>query len=150
MRVLIVGLNPSPLSADVGVGFFAGEQLWPAALTSAIVARGPRYRHTLVEHGVGFTDLVKRATVGAKEIGVEEYRAALSVWKLCVTSTTRNGALRRPRRLPQGDRPPRPSRAGRRHDFAGARCYVMPNPSGLNAHTNAADIATHLRTAYGR
>ena len=29
----------------------------------------------------------------------------------------------------------------------GARAYVLPNPSGLNAHTNVADIAAHLRAA---
>jgi TDG/mug DNA glycosylase family protein len=43
----------------------------------------------------------------------------------------------------------RKARPGEQPDgFAGARCYVMPNPSGLNAHTNVAELSAHLRAAY--
>ncbi|HEY1737800.1 MAG TPA: uracil-DNA glycosylase family protein [Acidimicrobiia bacterium] len=150
MRLLIVGLNPSPLSADKGIGFFRpGNRFWPAALASGIVTRDRDTRHALVEHAVGFSDLVKRATAGAKEIAVDEYRAGAD----------------RVRALVEWLQPPTVLFAGLdgyrkvidRHaiagwqdrDFAGSRCYVMPNPSGLNAHTNVADVAAHMRTAYG-
>ena len=33
--------------------------------------------------------------------------------------------------------------------FAQRDTYVMPNPSGLNAHTNIADLTAHLRAAAG-
>ena len=66
MRLLIVGLNPSVYSADVGHGFArTGNRFWPAALTAGILTRAHDPRHALRVDGVGMTDLVKRATPGA-------------------------------------------------------------------------------------
>jgi TDG/mug DNA glycosylase family protein len=149
MRLLIVGLNPSPLSADMGVGFFrAGNRFWPAALASGIVTRDRDTHHALVEHAVGFSDLVKRATAGAKEITVDEYRAGAERVRALVAwlhpATVLFAGLDGYRKVVD-----RHAVAGwQDSDFAGARCYVMPNPSGLNAHTNVADLAAHLRNAY--
>jgi TDG/mug DNA glycosylase family protein len=33
--------------------------------------------------------------------------------------------------------------------FGGVRAYLMPNPSGLNAHATVASLAEHLRAAAG-
>ena len=66
MRLLVVGLNPSLYSADVGVGYRRpGNRFWPAALGAGLVTRDRDPSHALRVHGVGMTDLVKRATSNA-------------------------------------------------------------------------------------
>jgi TDG/mug DNA glycosylase family protein len=148
MRLLVVGLNPSLYAADAGVGFARpGNRFWPAALAAGIVSRELDARHALEHDRIGMTDLVKRATVGADELTVDEYRAGAA----------------RVERLVQWLRPravcfigltgyrkavDRHATAGVQPEaFGGAPAYVMPNPSGLNAHTNVAELADHLRAA---
>ncbi len=148
MRMLVVGLNPSIYAADVGVGFArSGNRFWPAAINAGLVTRDRDPRHALAAHGVGFTDLVKRATARAGELSADEYRegtervralvqwlqpttvlfAGLSGYRIAVTPRARAG--------------------WQSSEFGGARCYVMPNPSGLNTHVTVADLAEHFRTA---
>jgi TDG/mug DNA glycosylase family protein len=151
MRLLCVGLNPSLCSADRGVGFARpGNRFWPAARAAGIVAADldRDTRRALFDHAVGFTDLVKRATVGAAELAPSEYTAgasrvgALVAWLrpqvVCFLGVTGyRDAIDRHAQLgwqPDG--------------FAGAGAYVMPNPSGLNAHAQIPDLAAHLRAAY--
>ena len=91
------------------------------------------------------TDLVKRATVGADALGVDEYRTGLTrVERLCawlgpqaVCFLGLDGwrkAVDRKAGTGWQDRP-----------IGGSPAYVMPNPSGLNAHATVAGLADHLR-----
>jgi TDG/mug DNA glycosylase family protein len=148
MRVLVCGLNPSLYAADAGVGFARpGNRFWPAALASGLVTRDRDPDHALAAHGVGFTDVVKRATVGADELTAEELRAGLGrVERLC--TWLRPGALcllglagwraAVDRRAVVGVQERR---------LGGVPVYVMPNPSGRNAHTTPAGLVDHLRAA---
>jgi TDG/mug DNA glycosylase family protein len=93
------------------------------------------------------TDLVKRATVGADQLTADEYRAGAE----------------RVRRLVEWLQPravcfvglagwraaiDRKAVAGVQPDgFGGRPAYLMPNPSGLNAHATPAILADHLRAA---
>ena len=150
MRLLVCGLNPSLYAADAGVGFARpGNRFWPAALSAGLVTRDRDPDHALRVHGVGFTDLVKRATVGADELSAGELRAGLArVERLC--AWLRPGALSLlglagwraavDRRAVAG---PQERRLGR------VPVYVMPNPSGRNAHSTPAALADHLRAAQG-
>ncbi len=148
MRLLVVGLNPSLYSADAGMGFARpGNRFWPAALAAGVVTRDRDTRHALLAHGVGFTDLVKRATSGAKEIAVAEYRAGADRVRALVEwlqpSTVLFAGLDGYRKVID-----RNAVAGwQASGFGGAHGYVMPNPSGINAHTNVAELAAHLRAA---
>ncbi len=75
MAVLVCGLNPSLRSADVGLGFAGpSNRFWGAAIDAGLVSRARDPWHALRRHGVGMTDLVKRATVGAAELAPAEYR----------------------------------------------------------------------------
>jgi TDG/mug DNA glycosylase family protein len=146
MRVLLVGLNPSLFSADAGVGFARpGNRFWPAALAAGLVTRDRDTRHALTAHGVGMTDLVKRATARADELAPAEYRAgaervaALVSWlapdAVCFVGLS-------------GYRVAidRAATTGWQADpFGGRPAYVMPNPSGINAHATPAVLADHLR-----
>lgn len=148
MRLLTVGLNPSLYSADRGVGYARpGNRFWPALLAAGLVTRDRDPLHALSAHGVGMTDIVKRASVGAKEITTDEYRfglgrverlvrwlapaavclVGLSGWRAAVD-----------RRAAPGIQP---------ETFGGRPVYVMPSTSGLNAHTQLPALVDHLRRA---
>ena len=148
MRLLVVGLNPSGYAADAGVGFARpGNRFWPAALAAGIATRDRDPLAALRDHGTGMTDLVKRATRTAAEIGPDEFRAggdrlaALAAWLtpavVCVAGITgwRAAVDRRAVIGPQSTL------------LGGRPVYVMPNPSGLNAHDTVASLADHLRAA---
>ncbi len=149
LRLLVCGLNPSVYSADRGVGYARpGNRFWPAALTAGIVSVDRDPVHALRVHGVGFTDLVKRASVAAAELTADEFRHGLArVEHLCSLVSPAAVAFCgiTAWRAATGDRKATFGWQGR--TVGGAPAYVLPNPSGLNAHTNVADLAAHLRAA---
>lgn len=148
MALLCVGLNPSLYSADAGVGFARpGNRFWPAMLAAGLVDTARDALAALTDHGIGMTDLVKRATVAASEVLLEEYRAGLGRvdrlvgWlqpaAVCIIGLDgwRKVVDRR-------------AVAGWQEQGVGGRpTYLMPNPSGLNAHAQVPDLAAHLRAA---
>ncbi len=108
---------------------------------------GPRRRAGTGRAGVGMTDLVKRATARAEEVAPAEYAAGLDrvrhlvAWLrpavVCVVGLTGWRAAV-DRRAVAGPQP---------GDLGGRPVYLMPNPSGLNAHMDVPRLAAHLRTA---
>ncbi|MEO8692110.1 MAG: mismatch-specific DNA-glycosylase [Acidimicrobiales bacterium] len=145
MRVLLVGLNPSPYSADVGVGFARpGNRFWPAMLAAGMVEHAREPRRMLVEQHIGMTDLVKRATARADELDDDEFRqghrrvTALVTWlQPAVVCFVGLGGWR-----VAADRR---AVAGRQQPIGSSIVYVMPNPSGLNAHATVDSLAEHFR-----
>ncbi|MBM3660021.1 MAG: mismatch-specific DNA-glycosylase [Actinobacteria bacterium] len=148
LRVVVVGLNPSLYSADAGVGFARpGNRFWPAARAAGLVTADRDPLHAVTVDRVGMTDLVKRATVGAAELTTTEYRAGL-------TRVERMAAWLRPGAVCflglAGWRAAvdRKAVAGvQARALGGVPVYVMPNPSGLNAHDTVDSLAAHLRAA---
>lgn len=148
LRLLVCGLNPSLHAADAGVGFVTpGNRFWPAAIEVGLVSRDRDPRHALHHHGIGMTDLVKRATPRADELTAVEYQDGLGrVERLC--------AWLRPAAVcfvglagwrAAVDRRARPGWQDR--DLGGVPAYVMPSTSGLNAATSLSDLVAHLRAA---
>ena len=148
MRLLVCGLNPSEYAADRGVGYARpGNRFWPAALEAGVVTRGHDPLHALSAHGLGMTDLVKRATPRASLLTDSEYR----------------GGIDRVRRLVEWLQPAavcfvglqgwrsavdRSAQAGIQPDgLAGRPVYVMPSTSGLNAHASRQELVDHLIAA---
>jgi TDG/mug DNA glycosylase family protein len=148
MRLLVCGLNPSIYAADAGIGFARpGNRFWPAARAAGLVSVDRNPDAALRDHGVGMTDLVKRATVAASELRADEYRAGvarveqlvrwlrpgavcfvgLAGWRVAVDRAAQPGA--QPQRL------------------AGSPVYVMPSTSGLNAKSSLDELTEHLRAA---
>ena len=145
MQVLIVGLNPSPYSADSGIGYGRpGNRFWPAALKAGLVSIDRDPRHALIHHGVGMTDLVRRTTARADEVERTEFETGferverLAAWlkpKLCCFIGLGGWRLVVDRKAV----------AGRQTDaVGGCPVYVMPHTSGLNAHSRLEDLAEHL------
>lgn len=150
MRVLICGVNPSPYSADAGVGYARpGNRFWPAALAAGLV-EADRDPVAALARGVGMTDFAKRPTSTAAEVRPDEYAAGfarvtrlvdwlqprvvcfvgLSGWRTVVD-----------RRAVAGFQPA---------TVGGRPAYVMPSTSGLNARTPLDELARHLAAAAGR
>lgn len=148
MRMLVCGLNPSVYAADAGVGFARpGNRFWPAANAAGLVAADRDPDHALAHHRLGMTDVVKRATPGADELGRDEYRTGLARvdrlvewlrpgvvcfvglagWRAAVDRGATAGLQRR--RL--GTRP----------------VYLMLSTSGRNAHATFDDLVEQLRAA---
>lgn len=150
MRLLICGLNPSLRAADAGVGFVTpGNRFWPAALAAGLVSRDRDPRHALLAHGVGMTDLVKRASPRAAELTRDEYRSGLiRMERLCAwlqpTAVCVVGLA--------GWRAAVDRHAGpgwqERH-LGGCPAYVMPSTSGLNAAVPLTALTEHLRATIG-
>ena len=148
MRLLLVGLNPSVYAADAGFAFARpGNRFWPAALESGLVTRAHDALHAVRVDRVGMTDLVKRATRSASEVSTDEFRAGAARVERLVTWLQPEAVcfvglagyrVAVGRKATVGWQP---------RQFGGRPAYVMPNPSGINAHARPADIAQHLGAA---
>jgi TDG/mug DNA glycosylase family protein len=148
MRLLACGLNPSLYAADAGVGFARpGNRFWPAALAAGLASVPRDPAAALRDHGLGMTDVVKRATVAAAELTPGEYRAGLDRLRWLV-SWLRPQAVcfvglagwraAVDRRATAGVQP---------EGLGGVPVYVMPSTSGLNASSRLDDLVAHLRAA---
>ncbi len=148
MRLLMCGLNPSLYAADAGVGFARpGNRFWPAVLAAGLATTDRSPDLLLADHGIGMTDLVKRATVAADELTIAEYRAGLArverlvAWlrpaAVCFVGLAGWRAAV-DRRATGGVQP---------RDLAGVPVYVMPSTSGLNAAYPLASLVDDLRAA---
>ncbi|MEQ1786960.1 MAG: mismatch-specific DNA-glycosylase, partial [Acidimicrobiales bacterium] len=149
MRLLVSGLNPSVHAADAGIGYVTpGNRFWPAAIEAGLVTRDRDPGHALRAHGMGMTDLVKRATPRADVLTAAEYREGLGrIERLCrwlqPAAVCFVGLA--------GWRAAVDRRAGpgwQDRDLGGCPVYVMPSTSGLNAGTPRQALVDHLRTAW--
>jgi double-stranded uracil-DNA glycosylase len=155
-RVLFCGINPGLYSAATGWHFARpGNRFWPAMQLSGFTPRrlAPREQDQLPGLGLGITNLVARPTAQAAELSSAELRAGREHLAALVD-------LHRPRFVaiagvtayrtafgrPQAATGPQPDSLGP------ARLWVVPNPSGLNAHFSLAALAAAfaaLRAAAG-
>ena len=157
LRLLFVGINPGLHTAAVQAPFARpGNRFYPALYLAGITDRvidasaGLREadRAHLVDRGVGVTSLVKAATRRADELTrtqlvegaaeLEQRVAALAPTVVAMLGVTAyRTAFARPKTAvgPQLE------------TLGGARLWVVPNPSGLNAHETVASLAAAYREA---
>lgn len=157
LRLLVCGINPSLWTAATGAHFARpGNRFYPAlaraGITSHTFDASAGYRDDdlaeLVRLGIGNTNLVARATARADELDRDELRAGATRLAGLVAErrpavvavlgvTAYRQAFGRPRaRLGEQD-----------GGLAGARLFVLPNPSGLNAHESIDSLAAAYATA---
>jgi TDG/mug DNA glycosylase family protein len=138
LRVLFVGINPGLYSGATGYHFARpGNRFWPslhgAGFTSRVLA--PDEGDALLAAGIGITNLVNRTTATAAEVtvpelraGAERLQATVETWRPQVVAILGVGAFR-------GAFDRRTVELGRQAEPLGeAEVWVLPNPSGLNAH----------------
>ncbi|MCU1392265.1 MAG: mismatch-specific DNA-glycosylase [Ilumatobacteraceae bacterium] len=156
-ELLFVGINPGLWTAAVNAHFArGGNRFWPALHMAGIVPRlvdaragmSAADREMVLGAGVGITNLVATASARADELTRQELldggaHLAGRVAELRPRVVAMLGVTAY--RVAFGRRD---TRAGRQDEgLAGSELWVLPNPSGLNAHETAASLASAYRSA---
>jgi double-stranded uracil-DNA glycosylase len=145
LDVVFCGINPSLYSAAVQHHFARpGNRFWPALHGGGFTERllSPFEDKTLPARGLGITNLVDRATANAAEVDAEEFlvggkklRERLETYRPRAIAFLGISAYRTAFAIPQ-------AALGRQPDLlAGTVAWVLPNPSGLNAHYQLVHLA---------
>jgi len=151
-KLVFVGINPGLWTPATGVPFaYPGNRFYPALVAAGIIERMPRIdddgmaeedRRMLLDAGIGISSIVRRATARADELsrtelseGAERLARDVAGWKPAVVAILGLTAYR------QGFARPRAVAGRQPHDLGGAALWVVPNPSGLNAHMTVATLA---------
>jgi double-stranded uracil-DNA glycosylase len=149
LRVVFCGINPSLYSAAVGHHFARpGNRFWRTLHGAGFTDRllSPFEDRLLLDHGLGCTNLVERATARADELGPEELRAGgerldrlvrdlRPRWLAVLGVGAYRAAFQRP------DAVAGPQELG----VGCAGVWLLPNPSGLNAHYQLPDLVAAYR-----
>lgn len=151
LKLLFVGINPGLWTAATQTHFaHPGNRFYPALRLAGIIDRDldrgepmtDQDRAYLVARGIGITNLVNRATARADELSPAELRAGRTRLEAFVAQhqpvvvavaglTAYRAAFADPK-----------ARAGEQADrLFGSRVWVVPNPSGLNAHETIGSLA---------
>lgn len=145
LKVLFVGINPSLYSAAIGHHFGRpGNRFWPALYAGGFTERllDPSEDHSLLESGYGITNIVDVATATADELSgaqliagglalenkVEEYQPEIVAF-LGISAYRMAFAKKK-------------ATIGRQEErMKASSVWVLPNPSGLNAHYQLPELA---------
>jgi TDG/mug DNA glycosylase family protein len=156
LHVLFCGINPGLYSGAVGHHFARpGNRFWPTLHAAGFTDRvlSPFEERELLSRGYGITNIVARASARADELTDEELRRGAQTLQRKVARyqpafvaflgiTAYRTAFGRPKAV-----------LGRQAEkIAQTTIWVLPNPSGLNAHHRGSDLARlfrQLRQAVG-
>lgn len=143
--MLFCGINPGLMTAASGHHFARpGNRFWPVLHLSGFTPTllRPAEQQELLSYGLGITNVVARATARADELTAREYRdggrllaekvARLKPRWLAVVGVTAYRAAFDDRKAEVGPQ---------ERLIGDTRVWVLPNPSGLNAHWTAATMA---------
>lgn len=145
LRVLFCGINPGLMSAETGHHFARpGNRFWPALHLSGFTPRQlkPAEQRELLNYRLGITNVVDRPSARADELTRAEYVAGgenlvakvltyQPEWLAVVGVTAYRDAF--------GERT---ARIGKQDRLIGdTRVWILPNPSGLNAHYTLPKLA---------
>jgi TDG/mug DNA glycosylase family protein len=143
--VLFVGINPGLYTAAIRRHFGRpGNRFWPALYDGGFTPRhfSPFESALLLDLKFGITNVVGRATARADELTDDELRAGgkrleakVKRWRPTVVAFVGIG----PYRIISGIKDARVGR--QKNTFGGSHAWVLPNPSGLNAHYQPAALA---------
>jgi double-stranded uracil-DNA glycosylase len=144
LRVLFVGINPGLYTAAIGHHFGRpGNRFWPVLHRSGFTPRqlSPFDERELLSAGLGITNFVDRATAAASELAPGEIRAGARVLedkiRRCQPVFVAFVGMQSYRIA--FDRP----KAGvglQPEAIGGSRLWLLPNPSGLQAHYQMPDL----------
>ncbi len=157
LRLLFVGINPGLWTAAVGTHFaHPTNRFYPALATAGITdyevdrvaGMTDADRAHLVARGIGITNFVRRATARASELSREElYEGGARLQRfvadhrpavVAIAGVTAYRDAFGERGATLGRQPDTLDSASR---WSGAALWVVPNPSGLNAHETVATLA---------
>ncbi len=158
VRLLFVGINPGLWTAAVNAHFARrGNRFWPALFAAGItpslidVSEGMSEadRELVLALGIGITNIVPTASARAAELSLDELRAGAAAlettvlrWEPIVVAVLGLTAYR------QAFAEPKATQGLQHERIGGAQLWVLPNPSGLNAHETVASLAVSYRRAW--
>jgi TDG/mug DNA glycosylase family protein len=145
LKVLFCGINPGLYSAATGHHFARpGNRFWPALYAAGFTERllSPFEERELLKRGYGITNVVERATATAAELSAEEIveggrrlAAKARRYRPQYVAVLGISAYRTAFNVPK-------ARLGRQGEkFGESVIWILPNPSGLNAHYQPKDLA---------
>ncbi|MUL43508.1 G/U mismatch-specific DNA glycosylase [Streptomonospora sp. PA3] len=148
LDILFCGINPGLYSGWSGHHFARpGNRFWPALHLAGLTPRRlrPAEQHLLPQWGLGITNLAARSTARADELSAAELREGAAALVRALRSY-------RPRALAvlgvtafrQAFGDPAARIGPREQPIADTPVWVLPNPSGLNAHWSTEGIAAEL------
>ena len=144
LKLLFVGINPGLWTAATQTHFaHPGNRFYPALEKAGVIKRtinrgtgmSDADRRHLTDRGIGITNMAERATARADELTKDELRAGAAVLSAFIRQhqptvvavagiTAYRSAFKKPK-----------AKVGRQVErLEGAELWVVPNPSGLNAH----------------
>jgi double-stranded uracil-DNA glycosylase len=149
LKVLFCGINPGLYSAAVGHHFARpGNRFWPALHAAQFTPRrlDPAEERELLELHLGITNIVDRATAAAAQLTADELRRGgrrlrkkVQRYRPRFLAVLGIGAYREAFPLGHAELGRQPESLG------GTVVWVLPNPSGLNAHYQLSDLARQFR-----
>jgi len=149
LQVLFCGFNPGLYSGATGHHFARpGNRFWPTLYAAGFTDRllAPAEERLLLTYGYGLTNFVERATAAASDLETAELRAGaqrlrekIGEYRPRVLAVLGITAYRSAFAQPRATLGPQPER------IHSTRVWVLPNPSGLNAHYPPADLAREFR-----
>ena len=145
LKVLFCGINPGLYTAAIGHHFGRpGNRFWPALHRSGFTPRRlePWEEGELLLLGLGITNLVARTTAVATELSKAELKEGgaqlverLAEYRPQWLAMLGLGSYRAAFGLAGASMGPQPGSLGP------SRVWLLPNPSGLNAHYQLDDLA---------
>lgn len=154
VRLVFVGINPGLWTAATQTHFaHPSNRFYPALRRAGVITRDipptgmdDEDRRHLTDRGIAITNVVARATAKASDLTTAELRAGgedlvarIADWAPQVVAVAGITAYRTAFRRPS-------AQMGRQdEDLGGAQLWVVPNPSGLNAHETVESLADWYR-----
>ena len=149
LRVLFCGINPGLYSGATGHHFARpGNRFWPTIHQAGFTPRllHPSEQQELLKWGYGITNLVPRTTATADELSAGELLAGrkrldgkIKKYQPHVLAVLGIGAYRTAFQQPKATLGLQKERIGN------TILWVLPNPSGLNAHYQLSDLVEQFR-----
>ena len=163
VRLLFVGINPGLWTAAVNAHFARrGNRFWPALAASGILPKVVDASNgmsaddaaMIVGAGIGITNLVAAASARADALSPAQLRDGgrrladlVGTVRPRVVAVLGVTAYRQAFERRAASAGPQDERVGADGSFAGAELFVLPNPSGLNAHETVATLASAYAAA---
>ncbi len=162
-RLLFVGINPSLWTAAVNAHFARrGNRFWPALAMAGIVAStvdasggmSETDERMVLDAGIGISNIVSTATARADELttaqlrlGADRLTRLVADLRPQVVALLGVTAYRQAFGKPNAHVGRQPGRFAATAEFEGSELWVLPNPSGLNAHETVSSLAAAYREA---
>jgi TDG/mug DNA glycosylase family protein len=149
LKVLFCGINPGLYTAAIAHHFGRpGNRFWPTLYSAGFTPRllSPFEEHELLDYGYGITNVVDRATAAAEELNDPDYieggkrlERKVKRYRPKVLAILGVGAYR----CAFGRKN---AKVGKQDERIGeTELWVLPNPSGLNAHFQKPEMMNVFR-----